>query len=127
MTEECLEKFNGAIDNYYKIARGIPTEPILFRIISFLRISLSEDPILSVELNSRKKIMGAILELIDHYMPAIKKNALVFYYMGIVFYDLERYKEASDAVEHCLKIADECTWKFLYVKGVIEMKRKMFK
>ena len=60
-------------------------------------------------------------------MPAVKKNALIFYYMGIVFYDLGRYKEASDAVEHCLKIADECTWKFLYVKGVIEMKRKLFK
>ena len=99
--------------------RGIPAEPILYRIIALMRLALSEYPVLTVDINSRSKIMVMILDCIDHYMPAIKKNPLIHYYMSLAYYDLEKYKEASDALEVCLKIADECSWKFLYVKGVI--------
>lgn len=34
---------------------------------------------------------------------------------------LKNYREASDAVEVCLKNVEECQWKYLYVKGVIEI------
>lgn len=60
-------------------------------------------------------------------MPLIKGNPLVHYYYGIVMYGLKRYGQASEALEKCLKIADECTWKYLYVKGVIEVKSAAYK
>lgn len=139
MVEDSLEKFNTAIDNYYRFTRAIPAEPILFRVIALMRLALSDDPTLSddpalsgdhalgTRLNSRSKIMQSILGVVEDHKPAIKKNSLVYYYAGLVYYDLDMLKEASDSVEQCLKLAEECTWKFLYVKGVIEMKRKLFK
>lgn len=61
MTEESLENFNIAIDNYYRLTRGIPVEPVLFRIITLLRVAFSEEPVINSQLDTRSKIMCSIL------------------------------------------------------------------
>jgi tetratricopeptide (TPR) repeat protein len=115
------------IDGYYHLLKGVPAEPILFRVLGLIKIGISDAPVISDEINSKIKIFASIIKILDHYMPAVKNNPLIHYYYGLILYQLERFKEASDELEKCLKISDECSWKFLYVKGAIEIKNKAYK
>ena len=81
-------------------------EPILLRILGMIKIALSTTPFISPEINSKKKIFVSILEIMDHYMPAIKNCHFVFYYKGIILLVLGEVDEANDELEKCLKIAE---------------------
>lgn len=84
MSEDALDKFSLCLDNYYRMTKTIPIEPILFKVLALLRISLTDKPILNQELLSRSKILVYILELFGHYHSVLKGNYLAQYYQGLV-------------------------------------------
>lgn len=88
MVEESLEKFVGCVENYYRILKAVAIEPILFRVLGMIRLAISENPYMSEEVNSRTKIYVLIIEVLDHYMPAIGNNPLVHYYYALALYEL---------------------------------------
>jgi hypothetical protein len=47
MIEESLEKFMQCIDGYYQLLKGVPIEPILFRVLGLMRIAISDSPFIS--------------------------------------------------------------------------------
>ena len=59
--------------------------------------------------------------MINNYMPSIKNHHLTFYLQGLVYILLDRLEDAREALEKTLKITEECSWKYLFVKGVVEM------
>jgi hypothetical protein len=63
-----------------------------------IRIAISDSPFISDEINSKMKIFASIIKILDHYMPAVKNNPLIHYYYGLILYQLDRFKEASDSL-----------------------------
>lgn len=52
---------------------------------------------------------------------SLSAGPIPHYYIGLSEHLLYQQKQARDSLELTLKLAEECTWKYLYVKGVVEM------
>lgn len=59
--------------------------------------------------------------MIENYKPAIGDHYLAHYFRSLIFILLEKLEESRDALERTFKVTEECSWKLLYVKGVVEM------
>jgi hypothetical protein len=57
MIEESLDKFLICIDNYFAIEKGVPVEPVLFRILGLIKIYVSECPEIATEVQPSSKIL----------------------------------------------------------------------
>lgn len=67
------------------------------------------------------EILESTLEMIDNYKPAIGNHFLTHYFRSLIYILLDKLEESRDALERTFKVTEECSWKLLYVKGVVEM------
>jgi tetratricopeptide (TPR) repeat protein len=70
---------------------------------------------------SFNEILESTLEMIDNYKPAIGSHYLTHYLRSLIYILLEKLEESREALERTFKVTEECSWKLLYVKGVVEM------
>lgn len=55
----------------------------------------------------------------DNYKSAIGSNALAIYFRALICLLLGKLSECSEELEKSLKVAEDCSWRWLWVKGVI--------
>lgn len=56
----------------------------------------------------------------DNYSSAIGENSLAFYFRALILLLMGRPIDSCDWLERGLKVAEDCSWRWLWVKGVIE-------
>lgn len=56
----------------------------------------------------------------DSYEAVLETSALALYFRSLVLLLLGKLQDSNDCLEHSLKAAEDCSWKWLWAKGVIE-------
>ena len=60
--------------------------------------------------------------MMDNYHAVLGSSSLALYFRGLVCLLLGRLQECREWLEKALKIAEDCSWRCLWVKGVVEMR-----
>ena len=59
--------------------------------------------------------------MIQNYKPAIGNHYLTHYFKSLIFILSNKLEDSRDALEKTFKVTEQCSWKLLYVKGVVQM------
>jgi len=56
-----------------------------------------------------------------NYQGSIGEHSLSLYFRGLICYLLGRTQESKEWLDKGLKTAEDCSWKWLWIKGAIEL------
>lgn len=130
MLEEALAKYNACMHLYQHAHHKLPVEPILYKVCLLVRTAVSQGSHPSAKPISNRSLgptsvegesfLSSVLEFMDSYEAVLETSALALYFRSLVLLLLGKLQDSNDCLEHSLKAAEDCSWKWLWAKGVIE-------
>lgn len=75
----------------------------------------------SEEEKTSQDILESTIDLIDSYKGIFEVNSLALYFKSMICLLLGRAEECREWLDQGLKVAEDCSWKWLWIKGVVEV------
>jgi tetratricopeptide (TPR) repeat protein len=117
--EDALAKYGACLDIYYQKHGSVPPEPLLYKLALLVRLSLRTST--REHSLSQADILEEAIELMESYQAVLGSHPLALYFRGLICLLLGQLEGSREWLDKALKVAEDCSWKWLWVKGALEV------